>query len=60
MTVLGDWLSDRALSGSPSAAVASRRKDSRMMALRIVYRSAAYVFFAICVVVVFYWLEWPG
>jgi hypothetical protein len=60
VTVLGDWLTDRALSTSLSLAVEARTKGSRLSWARIGYYLALYVLFAICVVAVLYWLQSPA
>jgi len=57
VTVLGDWLSDRALSNSLARAIEGRTKDSQLSWLRIGYYLALYMLFAICAVAVLYWLE---
>ena len=57
VTVIGDWLSDRALSSSLTATGGRKR---RLAWLRIGYCVALYVLFAICAVVILYWLEFPA
>lgn len=59
VTVLGDWLSDSALSHSLSLAIEARTKGSRISWLRVGYYLALYVLFAICAVAALYWLESP-
>jgi hypothetical protein len=59
VTVLGDWLSDRALSNSLSLKTKGAKK-TRLSWLRIAYGAALYVLFAICAVVILYWLEFPA
>jgi len=59
VTVLGDWLSDRALS-SPLAPTPGGARSKRRSWLRVGYCVALYVLFAICAVVILYWLEFPA
>jgi hypothetical protein len=59
VTVLGDWLSDSALSTSLSLAIEARTRGSRIPWLRAGYYLALYVLFAICAVAALYWLESP-
>jgi hypothetical protein len=59
VTVLGDWLSDSALSNSLSLAIETRTRGARVSWLRIGYYLALYVLFAICAVAALYWLESP-
>lgn len=59
VSVLGDWLSDRALS-SPLSLAPARARKKRLWWLRIAYCVALYVLFAICAVVILYWLEFPA
>jgi len=59
VTVLGDWLTDSALSGSFSLASEARTRGSRIAWLRIGYYLALYVLFAICAVAALYWLQSP-
>ncbi len=59
VTVMGDWLSDNALSSSLSRTAAGAKK-ARLSWVRIGYSAALYVLFAICAVVILYWLEFPA
>ncbi len=59
ITLLGEWLSDRALHSSLSLAVEVRTRSSRFSWLRVGCLLALYILFAICAVVVFYWLQLP-
>jgi hypothetical protein len=59
VTILGDWLSNRALSTSLSLAIEARARGSRISWLRIGYCLALYVLFAICAVAILYWLQSP-
>jgi hypothetical protein len=59
VTVLGDWLSEPALSRSLSLAIEARTGGSRISWLRVGYYLALYVLFAICAVAALYWLESP-
>jgi hypothetical protein len=60
MTVLGEWLSDRALHSSLSLAVDARTRRSQFSWLRIGYILALYLLFAMCAVAIFYWLQSPA
>ncbi|MGH8298071.1 MAG: hypothetical protein ACRES6_02160 [Steroidobacteraceae bacterium] len=60
VTILGDWLSDQALSSSLSLVIEARTKGSQISWLRIGYYLALYVLFAICAVAVLYWLQSPA
>jgi hypothetical protein len=59
VTVLGDWLSDQALSSAFSLPRRNRTKGPERSWLRIAYQVALYILFAICTVAVFYWLLTP-
>jgi hypothetical protein len=57
VTVLGDWLSDNALSTSLSLATAHRARRSRLAWVRFGYCLAMYILFAVCTVFVLHWLQ---
>lgn len=60
VTVLGEWLSDCALSNSLSLAIEARTRGSRLSWLRIGYYLALYVIFGICAVAILYWIQSPA
>jgi hypothetical protein len=59
ITLLGEWLSDRALHSSLSLAVEARTRNSRFSWLRVGYILALCILFAICAVIILYWLYSP-
>jgi hypothetical protein len=60
VTVLGEWLSDRALSSPFSLAIEARTSGSQLSWLRISYYLALYLLFAICAVAILYWIQSPA
>lgn len=60
VAVLGDWLTDRALSYPVSLALEARKRSKRFPWGPLGYSLALYVLFAICTVAVLYWLEFPA
>jgi hypothetical protein len=60
VAVLGDWLTDGALSGSVSLALARRTRSTQLTWGRMSYCVALYILFAICAVAAFYWLQYPA
>lgn len=60
VSVLGEWLSDGALSCSLSLAVEARTRGSQFSWLRIGYYLALYALYAICAVAILYWLQSPA
>ena len=59
VTFFGDWLTDGALSTPILLIVDRRRRGPRPSWLRILSYVACYLLFAICTVVVLYWLQAP-
>jgi hypothetical protein len=60
VTLLGEWLSDNALSSSLSLAVEARAKGHQLSWLRVSYYLALYILFAICAVAAYYWFDLSG
>jgi hypothetical protein len=60
VTILGDWLSEHALSDSLALVIATRTRSARVSWLRITYYLALYVLFGICTLAILYWVQSPA